>query len=363
MAKSLYVHIPFCAHICGYCDFTKVLYNEEWAFSYVKSLLKQLKETGIEEKLKTIYVGGGTPSSLPLSLLEDLLKELQPLLDDAYEFTFEANPENLDEEKLLLLRRYGVNRLSIGIQSSSNKYLALMGRAHSFEEAKAAVELAKKTGFSNISVDLIYGLPDESLEDLDKDIESILSLDTPHISTYCLSVPESTMWKRKGFKEMDDDLAASQYELILKKLREKGFARYEVSNFSKPGFESKHNLTYWRDEEYYAAGLGASGYIDGERFTFTKNLTSYINNAYEGEREILSEKDKVEEFFLTNLRLEKGFRKEEFLHRFGSDSLTDYSSKIENLKKQGLVEENDDSIFATDKGILLLDRVLLELFE
>lgn len=363
MASSLYVHIPFCAHICGYCDFTKVIYNEEWAFSYTKSLLKQLKETKIEGKLKTIYVGGGTPSSLPSSLLEEILKELQPLLGKDYEFSFEGNPENLNEEKLLLLKKYGVNRLSIGIQSSKNKYLNLMGRAHSFEEGKKAVELAKRTGFKNISIDLIYGLPNETLEDHQEDIDNILLLGTPHISTYCLSVPSGTAWKNKGYEEMDDNLAASQYELILKCLREKGFRRYEVSNFALEGYESKHNLVYWKDEEYYAVGLGASGFTNGERFTFTKNLTSYINNDYEGERERLTRKDMVEEYFLTNLRLEEGFKKMDFMEKFGIEEFADYIPHIEYLKKQGLIEETDDSIFATDKGILLLDRVLLELFE
>ncbi|MBR5750411.1 MAG: radical SAM protein, partial [Bacilli bacterium] len=170
MADSLYVHIPFCAHICGYCDFTKVLYQEEWAFSYVDRLIEQLDGLGINKPLKTVYVGGGTPSSLPSDLLKKVLSKLSTYLDKPdYEFTIEANPENLNEEKLLIMRECGVNRLSIGVESSHLKFLNLMGRAHTFEEAKEKVELAQKCGFANITVDLIYGLPTETLEDVKQD--------------------------------------------------------------------------------------------------------------------------------------------------------------------------------------------------
>ena len=191
------------------------------------------------------------------------------------------------------------------------KFLKLMGRPHTFEEAKVKVELAKMHGFTNISCDLIYGLPTETLEDVKQDVVGLLSLNVPHLSTYCLSVNPGTVWHNKGYKEMDDGDAADQYDLILSEFRKAGYKRYEVSNFSKPGYESRHNLVYWRDEEYYAAGLGASGYLNGERFTFTKNLLSYLKGSFEGEREKLSDKDKKEEFFLTHLRLEEGFERKE----------------------------------------------------
>ena len=364
MADSLYVHIPFCAHICGYCDFTKVLYQEEWAFSYVDRLIEQLDGLGINKPLKTVYVGGGTPSSLPSDLLKKVLSKLSTYLDKSdYEFTIEANPENLNEEKLLIMRECGVNRLSIGVESSHLKFLKLMGRAHTFEEAKEKVELAKKCGFTNITCDLIYGLPTETLEDVKQDVVALLSLDVPHLSTYCLSVNPGTSWHNKGYKEMDDEGAANQYDLILNEFRKAGYKRYEVSNFSKPGYESRHNLTYWHDEEYYAAGLGASGYLNGERFTFTKNLLSYLKGDFEGERETLVAKDLKEEFFLTNLRLEEGFSLENYEKRFGSSFLEDYKERLEKLKFDSLLVFDGNRVHCTDKGILLLDRVLLSLFK
>lgn len=364
MAESLYVHIPFCTHICGYCDFTKVLYREEWVFSYVDSLIKQLDSLKISNPLKTVYVGGGTPSSLPLELLEKLLFKLKGYLDqNDYEFTIEANPESLNKEKLLLMKKAGVNRLSIGLQSSNEKYLKLMGRNHTFEEGVEVVNLAKECGFENITCDLIYGLPLEKEEDVLKDIEALLALNVPHLSTYCLSVSKGTAWYKDGHREMDDEQAAVQYETILREFRKAGYRRYEVSNFSRPGYESRHNMTYWRDNEYYAAGLGASGYLNGERFTFTKNLTSYLKGDYEGERETVSKDEEIEEFLLTNLRLENGFDINAYNKRFNMDFLNEYKDELEKLIKDDLLKIDNNIVRATDKGILLLDRILLTLFK
>lgn len=364
MADSLYVHIPFCSHICGYCDFTKVLYRSEWVFSYVESLNKQLDSLGIKGPLKTIYVGGGTPSTLPNDLLKNLLEKLYRYLDpNDYEFTVEANPESLDKEKLLIMRNAGVNRLSIGLQSSNEKFLKLMGRHHTFKQGAEIVKLAKEYGFDNITCDLIYGLPSEKEEDVKRDIEALLELELPHLSTYCLSISKGTSWHKDGYKEMDDEEAAIQYELILKELRKAGYKRYEVSNFAKPGYESRHNMTYWKDKEYYAAGLGASGYLNGERFTYTKNLNSYLKGDYEGEREVVSLDEQIEEFFLTNLRLEAGFNIEDFNKRFSFDFKEKYKEELDKLVKDELLVLDYSNVRPTDKGILLLDRVLLALFK
>ncbi len=364
MAESLYVHIPFCSHICGYCDFTKVLYRSEWVFSYVESLTKQLDSLNIKTPLKTVYVGGGTPSSLPNDLLRNLLEKLFKYLDPRdYEFTLEANPESLDKEKLLIMKEAGVNRLSIGLQSSSEKFLKLMGRHHTFEQGVEAIKLAKECGFKNITCDLIYGLPFEKEEDVKKDVKALLELDLPHLSTYCLSVSKGTSWHKDGYKEMDDEDAAIQYELILKEFRKAGYKRYEVSNFAKPGYESRHNMTYWKDNEYYAAGLGASGYLNGERFTFTKNLNSYLKGDYESEREVVSMDEEIEEFFLTNLRLEEGFMIDDFNKRFSLDFKEKYKEELDKLIKDELLMLDDSYVRPTDKGILLLDRILLTLFK
>ena len=362
MAKSLYIHIPFCTHICSYCDFAKVLYDEKWAFSYVEELKKEIENYDISEKLDTIYIGGGTPTCLPNALLADFLKYLRPFLKENGEFTIEGNPESLNEEKIEILRNGGINRLSIGLESSDERYLKLMGRKHTAQDVKNAIETAKSHGISNISVDLIYALPKEDLATLEKDIDVLLSLDVPHLSCYSLTVSPGTLFYNKGYKEMDDELSASMYELILDKLTKAGYERYEVSNFAKNGRYSLHNLTYWHDEEYYGVGLGASGYLNNVRYTNTKSLKEYLSGNYIFEKEELTLESRLEDYFLTNLRLSKGFLKKDFEKRFAFPFEERYKNKLNKLKKDGLLEENSFSIYPTNTGILLLDRILLELF-
>jgi putative oxygen-independent coproporphyrinogen III oxidase len=358
--RALYVHIPFCAHVCAYCDFPKVLFNEKWAFSYFRWLREEFLAQRIG-LVDTIYIGGGTPTSLPDDLFESLLSLAEPHLAPNGEFTVEANPENLTEAKLAIMRKYRVNRLSIGIESSQDKFLALMGRKHTFEDARKAVGLARNNGFTNINCDLIYALPKETLEDLDKDIDALLSLDVPHLSTYCLSINKGTAFYNQGLVEADNDLAADQYERILGRLRKEGYDRYEVSNFAKPGFESRHNLTYWRDEEYYAVGMGASGYVNGVRYDNTRNLAQYLAGHPRGKDELVTKESDLTYFFLTNLRLEKGFDPKVFERRFGFSFASRYAEKASSLAEKGLLVSDPQSIRCTDKGLLLLDEVLLEL--
>lgn len=360
--QSLYLHIPFCDHLCAYCDFPKVLFQERWAFLYLQELKKEIESKGISQ-VETLYVGGGTPTALPEPLLKDLLSFLRPYLSNSGEFTVEANPENLSDAKLRLLLDYGVNRLSLGIESSQGKYLALMGRHHTFFQAETAIKKARQIGFQNINADLIYALPGESLAELSMDIEAFLSLNTDHLSAYCLSINPGTVFHNRGFHEMNDDSAADQYEKILSSFRDAGFDRYEVSNFCRQGKESRHNLTYWRDEEYYAAGMGACGYEKGIRYDNTKNLQEYLKGHWRAQEEKIDEKSGLEYFFLTNLRLEKGFTEASFRQRFGFDFGVRYASAKNRLIEEGLCEEIDGSFRATDRGLLLLDRILLELYE
>jgi len=346
--------------VCAYCDFPKVLFNEKWAFSY----FERLKEEFLAQRIslvETIYVGGGTPTSLPDSLFEELLALLEPHLINGGEFTVEANPENLSLAKLRLMRKHRVNRLSIGVESSQEKLLKLMGRKHTFSDAAKAVEMAKKEGFDNLNCDLIYALPGETNEDLDRDIEALFSLDVPHLSTYCLSVNKGTSFFNRGFHEAEDDVAAGQYERILARLRKKGYDRYEVSNFARPDYESRHNQTYWRDEEYYAVGMGASGYVGGVRFDNTRNLGSYLAGHPRAKDEAVTPESDLTYFFLTNLRLEKGFELARFEKRFGLSFFSKYKEKADRLVTEGLLRIGSESVYCTDRGLLLLDRVLLAL--
>lgn len=362
MPSSLYIHIPFCRHLCAYCDFPKVLYDQRWGFSYLAALKKELESFAPKGPFKTVYVGGGTPSALSEKELNVLFSMVRPYLSSDTEFTIEANSEDLNEEKLLLFLENGVNRLSIGIESSSTRLLALMNRHHTFEDAKKGIERAKKLGFKRLSADLIYGLPKESIEELDGDIEAFLSLGIDHLSAYCLSVNPMTAFYKDGVKEMNEEKAGAQYERILECFRSAGYRRYEVSNFARNGDLSRHNLVYWHDEEYIGIGLGASGYIQKKRYTNTKNLARYLSFDWGRNEEILSKKSELEDYFLTNLRLDDGFSLADFEKRFGFSFLDRYKDVFERESRLGLLTIKDGRLFATDRGIEILDSVLLSLF-
>lgn len=358
---SLYVHIPFCRHICAYCDFPKVLFREEWAFSYIDELKKDL--LAYEEKsFSSIYLGGGTPSSLPLPLLEALLSFLAPYLEEGGEFTSEMNPEDANEEYFILLRKYGVNRLSIGMESASSHLLSLMKRKANYGEVQKAVMLARENGFKNISVDLIYGLPNETEEELKQDLAYLFSLNTPHFSAYSLSVSPGTSFYNDGYEEMEQEEAAKEYEIILNEARKRGYRRYEVSNFSLEGYESRHNKVYWKDEEYLAIGMGASGYYKGVRYKNTLNLKDYLDGKRRIEEEKVTPEDDEKYFLLTNLRLDVGFSEETYEKRFGYSFISRHREAYEKLLAQGLLKREEGRIFCSDSGLLLLDRVLVELY-
>lgn len=360
--KSLYIHIPFCAHICKYCDFTKLIYNEEFAKKYVDVLLYELDSYHIG-KVDTIYVGGGTPTSLKDADLKRILLALKPLLNDGGEFTVEANVENLDANKLDIFKECGVNRISIGVESTSDKMLNSINRHHTFKDAVSVVSLAKRKGFDNINVDLIYGLPGQSLEDLKTDLDNILSLDVPHISIYSLIVEKGSMFFNMGIKEQDENASREFYELIVSKLREAGYERYEISNFAKNKKYSRHNLTYWKDEEYYGLGLGASGYLNKVRYKNTSSLKKYLAKEFIDTKEEVTLASEMEDYLLTNLRLEKGFKKEDFKKRFGVDFEIKFKEVITSLNKNSLFSISKDSIMLSDEGLILLDFVLVKLYE
>ena len=357
---SLYVHIPFCKHICSYCDFTKLFYIEEYATKYIEQLFKEIDSYNLSQ-LKTIYVGGGTPTALNDHLFESLLKKLSVLLSDDYEFCVEANVENLSSSKLEIMKRYGVNRLSIGVQSSHDKILKLAGRMHNFADTKNVIALAKEYGFSNINVDLMFGFPGETINDLIADLNNIVSLDTNHISIYSLTIGKHTKFYNDNVKEQNSDESALFYETVVSFLREHGYKRYEVSNFAKPNFYSKHNTVYWKNQNYVGVGLGACGYIENIRYENTKNISKYLSGEYISEKEELSSNEIIEEYLLTNLRLEDGFLLSDFKNKFGKDFLEEYKDKIETLKKDNLVVIENDIFKVTDQGMLLLNRVLVTL--
>ena len=348
---SLYIHIPFCNKICDYCDFTKLQYFRNFASDYLKALKDELKSYKIKN-LKTIYVGGGTPTALEDDLFLELLQIIDPYTKDVKEYTFEANPESLSLEKIKMLREHGVNRVSLGVQTTNDKILKMVNRDHTFEQVKTVVKNLKENGINNINVDLILGLPHTRKKILKEDLKNVLSLDIEHISCYGLTVNPHTALFNKGFKEPESDVLRDFYDIVEQTLKENGFVHYEVSNWAKPGYQSEHNLTYWRNEQYYGCGLGASGYIKDIRYKNTINLSQYLKREFVFEKEIVSEKDKITYQIMLNLRTIEGL---------DVNFVKEKEPIIEELIKENFLVKKDDNLIPTFEGMMILDQIILKL--
>lgn len=356
MVKSAYIHIPFCNNICSYCDFCKLLYNKNFVKKYLDALEKEITNNYKNEILDTIYVGGGTPSSLSVSELNKLFSIIKIFkLSKEYEFTFEVNIEDITEEKLEILKENKVNRLSIGIESFNDKYLKYLGRNYTSDIINEKVELAKKY-FDNINVDLMYALKNESLDDLEEDIDKILKLDIKHISCYSLIIEKNTKLYIDNTKYISDDLDSDMYDLIDKKLENK-YHRYEVSNYSITSYESRHNLTYWKNNEYYGFGLGAAGYINNIRYTNTRNLSKYISGSYERQEEVLTKEDKIKYEFILGLRLTSGINKDNFNKKYGIN--INEIKIIKELINKGLLIDDKINIYVPKKYFYVLNDILV----
>ena len=349
--KSLYIHIPFCQQICDYCDFTKLQYFRNFAIDYLKALKDELDSYHIKN-LKTIYVGGGTPTALEDDLFLELLKMIDPYTKGVKEYTFEANPESLSLEKIKMLREYKVNRISLGVQTTNDKILKMVNRNHNFEQVKTAIRNLKEQGIDNINVDLILGLPHTSKKILENDLKSILSLETKHISCYGLTINEHTVLFNKGIKAPKDDVLRDFYDLVEQTLIKNGFVHYEVSNWAKPGYESEHNLTYWRNEQYYGVGLGASGYIGEIRYKNTVNLSQYLRRVFVNEKENVSKRDKITYQIMLNLRTIEGL---------DIKFVKNKDKEIQQLISGGFLKLENNHLIATYEGMMVLDQIILQL--
>lgn len=357
--KSVYIHIPFCTSICSYCDFCKMYYDEMKANKYLDALSMEIKENYKDELIDTIYIGGGTPSSFSINNLKKLFNIIKIFrLNKNYEFTFECNIENINEEMLELLYQNKVNRISIGIQTFNNNLLSKLGRNHKKDDVFDKINLLKKIGFNNINVDLMYALPDESLEDVKKDIKEFIKLDINHISTYSLILEENTYFYINNTKPVDDKLDLDMYNYICDTLKKEGFKHYELSNFAKDGYESKHNLTYWNNKEYYGFGLSASGYVDSVRYTNTRSLKKYISGKYYRiENNLLSKTEKMENEMILGLRKINGVKKDDFKVKYGLD--IEEVFKIDNLLKQNLLIDDGINIYINPKYLYIQNSILI----
>lgn len=360
MVSSVYIHIPFCESICSYCDFCKFLKNDEWINSYLKELKKEVKTKYNNELIKTLYIGGGTPSSLNIDELNELFKIIKTFnLSNDCEFTFECNIENITEEKLKLLFQNGVNRLSIGVETFNPSFLSYLNRHHKNEDVFEKIAIAKKIGFKNINIDLIYALKNQTLTDLKYDLDCFFKLDIPHLSIYSLIIEEHTKLYNDNEKNISEDLDYKMYEYIVNTLKEHGYNHYEISNFAKPGFESKHNLIYWHNKNYYGFGLGASGYIGNTRYDNTKSFNNYLKGKYVLERHDLSYDEVISNEYILGFRMIKGINKKEYFLKYNKDIKEDLT--ILKLLKENKLMENDEYVFINPKDIYVSNNILVEL--
>ena len=359
--KNLYIHIPFCNKICSYCDFCKILYFNELVDKYLVSLQKEIQEKYNGEELETIYIGGGTPSSLSVLQLEKLFSITNKLnINDSSEFTIEFNIEDITQEKLLVIKNNKVNRISVGIQTINQKFYDLLGRNNKKEEVINKINLCKQY-FENINIDLMYGFNNQTIEDLDKDIEFFLNLDIPHISTYSLILEEHTKLFIDNYKNIDEDIESNMYYHIIKRLKDNGFNHYEISNFSKEGYESNHNLCYWNNENYYGFGLGASGYIKDLRYTNTRSLNNYLKGNYIIENETLTKKDKMQYEMICGLRKISGISKKKFYEKHNCDVKEVFD--IEKLIKNKDLIETEDRIFIPEEKLYISNQILVKFLD
>ena len=357
---SVYIHIPFCKSICSYCDFCKMFYYQKWSTKYLIKLKEEILDLYNGEEVRSIYIGGGTPSALKTKELEFLMDTIKVFNRSVTcEFTFECNLEDITKELLEILKQNKVTRLSIGIQSFNEENLKILGRNHSFDDAKEKMALIREFGFKNVNLDLIYAIPNETMKILKDDIKKFLKLEPDHISTYSLMIEPNTLLWINGIRPIKEDKDEEMYHYICKTLEKKGFTHYEVSNFAKEGKESIHNLTYWNNEEYYGFGLSASGYIDQIRYTNTKNLTKYLEGEYKGAEEILSKQDIMDNEMMLGLRKLKGIQKEEFEKKYQVKMEDVYP--IKPLLKNGDLEEKRGYIFIPKNKIYVMNEILLKM--
>ena len=365
---GIYVHIPFCKRKCAYCDFISFSGKARLIEKYVESLKREINKCKIGKEdymVKTIYFGGGTPSFIESKYIVEILEAIKEKFNISKnaEITIEINPGTVTEEKLKDYYEVGINRISFGLQSTNSQLLKLVGRIHSYSSFLEGYNLARKTGFKNINVDLMIGLPVQTLKDVQKDLSRIIELNPEHVSVYSLIVEEGTRIEEKiKNKELylpSEKLERKMYWEVKKKLEEAGYIHYEISNFAKAGYESKHNLSCWNQEEYLGFGLAAHSYFNNVRYSNTDDFEEYFdwpeNSKIIHERQ--TDEDKQKEFMLLGLRKIEGVAISDFKNKFIENPIYLYRETLNKLVTQGLIEVDIDSIKLTNRGIDLANLV------
>ncbi len=355
--KGLYIHIPFCVKKCGYCDFFSL---EGQCDSVKKRYTKRIVEelSNINERVETVFIGGGTPSCLPLQLLSEIVKAC-PVLENG-EFTVEVNPGTVDRKYLDGLRKAGVNRLSIGVQTLSDEELKVLGRIHTVSEFLNCYRWAREVGFENINIDLMFAFPEQTLSSFKETLNRVIELNPEHISCYALMVEEGTPFYEAGVREVDGEADRALYHLAVETLEANGYQRYETSNFAREGYECKHNLHYWHAGEYYGIGAAAHSFIDGIRRYYPDELSYFLKKNPPLVSEVLSKEEKMSELAILMLRLTKGVDKSLFYERFGKPFDQIFKQPICKWEKEGLLVSEEQFCYLTDRGMDLANSVLCD---
>ena len=352
---SVYIHIPFCNKICSYCDFCKIYYNEKYVDKYLDKLKDEILSRYRGEVIGSIYIGGGTPSSLNIDELDKLLSIISIFkLDNNYEYTIECNIESIDIDKINLFKSYGINRISFGVESFDKDILKILERDSNEEIIFDNIDLTKKY-FDNINIDLIYGVND-NIDIVKRDIDKFLSLDIPHISCYSLILEEHTKLYINNYKCINEDIDKDMYEYIKNTLINNGYKHYEISNYARDGYESIHNKNYWLNGEYYGFGLGAVSYLDNYRINNTKNMSKYFNGEYISDKIYEDIRVQKENELILGLRLIDGINVNDFNLKYNDDLLN--REVISKLITDGYLVVKDGKLKCVEKYIYVENNIL-----
>ncbi|MGG3506628.1 radical SAM family heme chaperone HemW [Paenibacillus lautus] len=372
--EAVYIHIPFCTNKCFYCDFNSYVLKDQPVMDYLRALDKEMELTvqaNSPGRIKSIFVGGGTPTVLKPNEMEYFLQSVKrhfPEWSDDIEFSMEANPGTTDLEKLSVMREGGVNRISFGVQAFQNSLLTGIGRIHDTDDVYRSLENARRAGFENMSIDLMFGLPNQTLDMLAESVDKALELGLPHYSIYSLKVEENTlfhtMYQRNQLPLPDEEDELNMYLLLMERMQAAGYKQYEISNFAKPGFESRHNMTYWRNEDYYGLGAGAHGYVGRQRHVNIKGVNPYNEAANQGlprlESFEVSREEAMEDFLMVGLRVLDGVSRSRFRQQFGTSMEEVFAGPLNKMVSAGLLDSTEDGYKLSSKGILFGNDVFAE---
>lgn len=351
---GLYIHMPFCKQKCYYCDFISYANKDNLIEKYVDTLIKEYHSYNMEYIIKTVYIGGGTPSYIDSKLIKKLLENID--LKNADEVTIEVNPGTVNKEKLKDYIDSGINRLSIGLQSPNDKILKNIGRIHNFNDFLETYKIAREVGFRNINIDLMLGLPEQTIDGLEKDLNTIIELNPEHISLYSLILEEGTVlynkFEKNEIKLPTDEVERKMYWKTKKILENNGYRHYEISNFSKTGYESKHNMDCWRQKEYIGIGAAAHSYIELKRFSNETSIEKYISDFKNKEiHEIQTKEEQKREYMILGLRKIEGIKISEFKNKFIENPIYIFRKELQKLINENLIEIEGDFIRLTNKGL------------